>query len=99
MTLCNLPTIDLDATGKNICRLRKSCGYSVRQLADFLGFEKPQAIYKWQWGLCLPSVDNLLALSKLFRTSINDILVEKNQDVVPFYAIYIIFTLLYMYGN
>jgi len=70
------PVIDLCATGKNIVRLRKACGLTVRDVQQFFGFEEPQAIYKWQQGKSLPTVDNLFALSFLFGVSMNDILVE-----------------------
>ena len=69
------PTIDLAATGKQILRLRKSKNLTVKDLQDFFGFEAPQAIYKWQRGETLPSVDNLYALSKLLDVPVNDILV------------------------
>ncbi len=69
------PVIDLFATGENISRLRKERGLSVRDLQNWFGFEEPQAIYKWQWGKCLPSVDNLLALSALLDVPIETILV------------------------
>ena len=75
------PMIDLLATGKRIKTLRIERGISVRELQNFLGFEQPQAIYKWQSGASLPSVDNLLALSELFQISINDILVKQDQVI------------------
>lgn len=46
----NFPTIDLVRTGDNIKKLRKSRGLTVKQLQDYFGFERPQAIYKWQKG-------------------------------------------------
>lgn len=78
------PVIDLEATGANILRLRKQKGLSVKDLQAYFGFECPQAIYKWQWGHSLPSVDNLFALSKLLNTSIDEILVEGtcHQDLL-----------------
>lgn len=79
MTQAGFPTIDLKATGENIIRLRKSCGLTVRELQRFFGFEEPQAIYKWQQGKCLPSVDNLFALSSLLGVSMNEILVQTQQ--------------------
>lgn len=69
------PVIDLPATGENIRRLRQAKGLSVRDLQQFFGFEEPQAIYKWQRGQCLPTVDNLYALSNLLDVPMNDILV------------------------
>ena len=70
------PAIDLYATGENIVRLRKEKGYSVAELQRWFGFEAPQAIYIWQRGECLPSVDNLYALSVLLGISMNDIIIE-----------------------
>ena len=78
------PTVNLRATGQNIIRLRKTNGLSVKQIQEFFGFEQPQAIYKWQRGECLPSVDNLFALSKLLGTSIDGILVGNDQDFYCF---------------
>jgi transcriptional regulator with XRE-family HTH domain len=75
MSLIRFPVIDAEATGANILRLRKSHGYSVRDLQQFFGFEEPQAIYKWQRGQSLPSVDNLYALSELLEVPMNEILV------------------------
>ena len=76
----SIPTQNHKATGANIAALRKAKGYSVRDLQEFFGFEQPQAIYKWQWGQTLPSVDNLYALSVLFDTPINAILVSTEQS-------------------
>ena len=73
--MCLYPTIDLAATGRNIARLRKERGLSVRELQTFFGFEDPQAVYRWQWGKNLPSVDNLYALSALFQVPMNEILI------------------------
>ena len=73
------PVIDTAATGRNIQRLRKESGLTVRDLQDYFGFEDPQAIYRWQWGRSLPSVDNLYALSALLHVSMNDILVPQTS--------------------
>ena len=49
-------------------------GYTVRDIQNAMGFENPQAVYKWISGKCLPSLDNFLILSRLLNTSIEDIL-------------------------
>ena len=69
------PVIDPVATGENIVRLRKDRGLTVRDLQSFFGFEEPQAIYKWQRGKSLPTVDNLYALSALLDVPMDEILV------------------------
>ena len=70
-----MPVINLPATGLNIVRLRVHAGLTVRDLQDVFGFGTPQAIYKWQRGETLPTVDNLAVLSALFGVKIDDILV------------------------
>ena len=81
MAVTAFPVIDLTATGRNITRLRKAKGLSVRDIQTWYGFEEPQAIYKWQHGKCLPTVDNLVALSVLLEVPMNEILVLKSESV------------------
>ena len=69
------PVIDLIATGNNIRWLRLERGLTVRDLQRYFGFEQPQAIYKWQKGACLPTVDNLYALGSLFDVPMDQILI------------------------
>lgn len=71
------PTIDLAGTGANICKLRKAAGFSVHDLQVAFGFNSPQAIYKWQNGAALPTVDNLIVLAALFHVRIDDILITE----------------------
>ena len=71
------PVIDVVATGQNILALRKALGYTVGDLQRYLNLDSPQAIYYWQQGKFLPTVDHLYALSYLFGVSINTILVEQ----------------------
>ena len=75
------PVIDLPATGRNIYRLRTAANVKVRDLQEYFGFEYPQAIYKWQNGECLPTVDNLLALARYLRVPMEDLLVYSDQEV------------------
>ena len=53
----------------------KSNGYTVKDIQEVMGFENPQAVYKWLSGKSLPSLENLLILSKLLNISIENILV------------------------
>lgn len=75
MKSIRFPVIDLPATGENIVRLRKERGLSVKDLQQFFGFEEPRAIYKWQRGETLPTVDNLFALGALLGVPMEQILV------------------------
>ncbi|MDE6603465.1 MAG: helix-turn-helix domain-containing protein [Lachnospiraceae bacterium] len=73
--MVNLPVIDMVRTGQNIGRLRKQAGLSVRDLQDIFGFATPQAIYKWQQGVALPTIDNLVVLAAVLQVRMDDILV------------------------
>ena len=73
------PTIDFAATGKNIIKLREESGLSVRDLQNIFGFATPQAIYKWQHGTALPTIDNLIVLSAVFKVSMEEIIIVETK--------------------
>ena len=77
----NIPIINLAATGQNIIALRKSAGRTVRDLPDIFGFATPQAIYKWQHGAAMPTIDNLVVLSAVFGVPVDDILVLEDAGM------------------
>ena len=62
-------------TGARIKKLIRENGYTVRDVQGAMGFENPQAIYKWMAGRSLPSLDNLVILSRIFHISMEKILV------------------------
>lgn len=66
-------------TGKRIERLRKDAGLTVKDLQECFVFSTPQAIYKWQSGMALPTVDNLVVLSKLLGVKVDDILALEDE--------------------
>ena len=75
-----LPAVNMTAIGKNIELLRKSAGISVRQLQEIFGFGTPQAVYKWQRGNILPTVDNLVVLAEVLDVRIDEIqVINKNE--------------------
>ena len=67
--------IDIKATGENISRLRKAKGLTVKDIQHYMGFEQPQAVYKWERGETIPSLEHLMALSRVFDVKIEDILI------------------------
>ena len=52
----------------------------IRSLHTKLGLATPQAIYKWQQGLALPTVDNLVALAAILNCTLEDILIFVSPD-------------------
>ena len=69
------PLIDMIATGNNIDRLRRKAGLSVRDIQQAVGFNTPQAVYKWLHGAYLPQIDNLIILASLLNVTLDDLIV------------------------
>ena len=77
--MVQVPVIDMTATGINITRMRIRAGLTVRDIQDIFGFSTPQAIYKWQRGTAMPTVDNLAVLAAVLGVKIDDILVLQDS--------------------
>ena len=81
--MTNYPVINTEATGKRIKELCRSKHISVDEVREFMGFENPQAIYKWQRGESLPNIDNFFALSKLLNIPIDNIIISEDDRGGP----------------
>ena len=68
-------SIQQEETGAQIRKLMMKNGYTVRDVQGAMGFENPQAIYKWISG-------NFIILSRLLHASIEDILVVDGDIVM-----------------
>ena len=77
-------SIKQEETGKRIKQLLQDHGYKVKDIQGAMGFETPQAVYKWLSGKSLPSLDNFVILSRLLNTSIEDILVIDGDSFLSF---------------
>lgn len=77
-----MPVIDMVRTGERITQLRQQAGLTVKNLQDVFGFATPQAIYKWQRGTALPTVDNLVVLAAVLGVRIDDIVVTDASEHV-----------------
>ena len=73
-----IPAINMAATGKNIERLRRNAGLTVKDVQEMFGFSTPQAVYKWQHGTALPTIDNLVALAAIFGVTLDDLIIRDN---------------------
>ena len=77
-----MPTINMAATGINITKMRQAAGLTVKDLQQIFGFATPQAIYKWQNGTAMPTIDNLVILATLFGCKIDDLLVVETNNQI-----------------
>ena len=77
--MITMPAINMAATGRKIRRLREAAGLTVKDLQNIFGFATPQAIYKWQHGAAMPSIDNMVVLAAVWGLTIDEILVVENN--------------------
>lgn len=74
-------SIDQAATGARIRSIRKAKGLKVTDISDYMGFESPQAVYKWQRGDSMPDLANLVRLLDLFEIKdVREILVLRGDS-------------------
>lgn len=78
--MVNLPTIDMIRTDQNISRLRQQAGLSVKDLQDIFGITTPQAVYKWQQGVALPTIDSFVALVAVLQVHLDDVSFTDTTD-------------------
>jgi transcriptional regulator with XRE-family HTH domain len=72
-----MPVINMEQTGKQIAELRKNANLTVNDIKEALALTTVNAVYKWQRGQTLPTLDNLVALAALFDCTINDIVITE----------------------
>ena len=68
-------------TGEKIAALRKEQGMSQEALGEKLGLSR-QAVSKWEADQAVPTMDNLMELSKLFGVPV-DTLLRPDAELVP----------------
>lgn len=81
----DFPQIDIYRTGKNIKMIMQLQKLTVKDIQEYLGLSTPQSIYHWFEGRSLPSLDNLYALSALFRVPMDALVCGNMRERFCFY--------------
>ena len=71
--------INFEAVGKMIHKNRVEHHYSQDLLAEKL-YVSRQAVSRWELGQSIPSIDNLIELSRIFHVSIDELLCLDNES-------------------
>ncbi len=79
------PVVDTVKTGQNIKMIMLARGLTVRDIQEFLGLCAPQGIYHWFDGRSMPTLDNLYALSELFRLPVDALLIGNRKYLCKMY--------------
>lgn len=73
--------IHMKLTGYRIEQQCRKQNLTVKQIQEQLHIGSFQAVYNWFAGKTLPSVDNLLELSKLLHVPMERLLIEGEDDM------------------
>ena len=80
MCKINKPIIDIAATAANIKSYRINAGYSVREIQSVFNFSSPEAVYAWEKGKYLPTIDNLIVLAAIYGVSVDSFIATKTIE-------------------
>ena len=62
--------------------LRKQKGFSQEELANRLNVSR-QTISKWEVGESTPDMEKLVAISDLFEISLDELVLDKEEETIP----------------
>lgn len=75
--------LDCIAVGKKIHDCRVEHNYSQDKIAELL-YVSRQAVSRWETGQAMPTIDNIIELSKLFSVSFEELLcLEEAREIDP----------------
>ncbi|MCR5024104.1 MAG: helix-turn-helix domain-containing protein [Lachnospiraceae bacterium] len=66
--------LDVKATQMRVGALIQESGLTDKEIGDYLNLSV-QSINKWRHGRCLPDIENLFLLSRIFDLRVDDFLV------------------------
>lgn len=73
----NYPHINPKYTGYKIKKLMDDNGYDVKDIQEYLHLACPQSVYRWISGKKVPTLDQVYALSTLFKVHMEDVIAPK----------------------
>ncbi len=77
----DIPVLCKKRTGKRLKYFMEKNNLKPVDIQKYLGLTCVQTVYRWMEGVNIPSIDNLYALSWLFRVKIDDILVGNRKEI------------------
>lgn len=62
-------------------------GYSQREIAYMLGLNSTSVIGRWEQGLATPDLENVMKLSVIYKTLIEELYYDLRKSIVSEYTI------------
>lgn len=73
--------INLEKTATKLKARRQELGYSVSYVSRVMRLATGYAVYKWEYGINLPTIDNLINLAVLYQCQPMDLIVTDEIDI------------------
>ena len=77
-----IPVINKKETGLKLRKIMDEKGFSVKDVQQYLGLGSVQSVYHWLNGISMPTIDNLYALSELFRIPVDEMICGNRKKYV-----------------
>lgn len=81
MSVVDTPRLNIRRLGEILKRERVNSGMTVDSLARAV-MVSPMAVYKWERGLCAPTIDNLIRIAFIMELSVDDLLFQSTDGVL-----------------
>ncbi len=69
------------ATAAKLKSCRIKSGLSVKQVQSVFNFSSPNAIYNWESGKDIPSIDNLVVVSAIYGVELDELIVTRTVEI------------------
>lgn len=70
-------TIDMSGTGKKIKAQMVCADLTARDIADACDLANPNAVWRWQKGQIMPTIDNLVIMADACGCKVDDLIAVK----------------------
>ena len=77
------PVINLKETGINLRRIMDRQGITVKDVQKYLRLTSVQSVYNWLNGINMPTIDNLYAMSELFKIPMDALVCGNRKEIMP----------------
>ncbi len=70
-----------DVIPNNLKEYRKKCGYTQKQVSQMLSFTNEVSLSRWEKGVNIPNLINLIKLGIIYNTSISQLYISLTEKI------------------
>jgi len=62
-------------------KYRKARGLKQNEVAEIIGLKSSSIISRWEKGICMPSLSNILKLALIYRTMVDALFIDQVREL------------------